>query len=89
MSQNLKSYSKKHLQSLALKKPLSTQASRAGHTYVKQAESGGDRSKGLIVEGQSDVDILAPTLKDSEVIFQKKCQALSVKVSQVLEVDIR
>jgi hypothetical protein len=69
MSENLKSYSKKHLQSLASKKLSSTQASRAGYACVQQAKSGGDRPKGLIVEGQSDVDILAPTLKDAEVIF--------------------
>lgn len=42
-----------------------------------------------MVEGQSAIDLLAPTLHVAEFVFQKKSQTLSVKVSRVFEVDIR
>lgn len=42
-----------------------------------------------MVEGQSAIDLLAPTLHVPEFVFQKKSQTLSVKVSRVFEVDIR
>lgn len=68
---------------------LSTQYTRAGYACVKQAVVMLVRAKGIIVEGQLAIDILAPTINVTEFIFQKKSQTLSVKVSQVLEAGIR